>query len=162
MKKLRLTLVCCLLVLSSCFIFAGCNESEVEKYAKQGYTAVCSIKYNGASSSTTTLHSYFKIEYDDVKVITYDEYVQLNYEDCPFDGSYRDITMSPDKKYPYTAGKMYKSFLPTNRCYSLKIAAIEERYVYVKILNDNTLDIITGDRIHYAIKPTSYEIVYFK
>ena len=163
-KKLSLILLCGLIMLGS-LLLVGCNENE-QSYEEQGFVAVCRVNYISKMYVTseyrdtmTTLNSNYEFTYESQE-ITEDEYNNLDCDVKNFPGT----NMSNDKSISFETGKIYKysrSYSSGTYYYTWSISAIKEYYLYIKILNENTFELIDTDGSHSVINTSYFEIEYF-
>lgn len=163
MKKFLTSMLCGLLI-SCSLLFMGCGSKQpdaIDRYSQQGYTAVCSVTYfqyetGSVPSRITTLNSYFALsfDYDKISLEEYNnsslEYYNINSNNIEMDA----------KKQVYKIGQKFKT-QNYSEYYLLTLTKIEEHYVFIKILDNDCLEIIDTLENHYIIKTSYFKIDFF-
>ncbi len=182
MRK-TLAIVLCSFMLACSTLLCACggknDRGKLNDYEKQGYTAVCKLEYceklESTSSSTFTtireLYSYYTFEIENKQTLTHEEYLEL-------DEKYKHIYVNnSETNYGFNfemekAQNDYYNFLTdlrvgdlvkynSDQYHTAKIKSKKEVYVYVKILNNNLLDIIDlYNQRHFLILTDSFKITY--
>lgn len=163
MKKLNVLFTCAIILFSS-FLFFGCdsNDSGKDLYKDQGFVAVAEVSYSTPNSSKTTLSSFFDYNISTIKALSTSEYESLDYKEM-----YGTVTynISQAQTLPFTVGetiKLKESFNSTKGLYLAKIISMKKRYVYVKVLDANKIEIIDTEGYHFLYSTNWMEIKYFK
>lgn len=158
-KKVSLIVLCGLMLLCSVLLF-GCNQSNENPYEEQGFTAVRSVEYSyesGSSEYLRTINATYLFSFNRQN-ITEDEYNSSMLETC-YPDFYGNIP-SDNTITIFEIGKSYK-FSDGINFHIYTITGLTKECPYIKILDNNNLELIDKDGSHHIIKTTYYNIEYF-
>lgn len=159
-KKISLFVLCGFMLISSLFFTAcGGNQGNNNDYEKQGFTAVCSVEYS-TNNTLLTLYSHYELEFDDLQVITEEEFYSLSNKDLS-NLSFYDMRFSNAKEVEYKVGEIIKYRISYDAFYTAKINSIKEKYIYVRDLSNNQFELIDYNNHHYFITTSYFKIEYF-
>ena len=182
-KKLSLVLLCGLIILGS-LLLVGCNESE-QSYEEQGFVAVCEVEYQ-TNSDIKLLRSFYEISYT-VEEISATELGQVNSVNNlsipPYEGNKTiKCYMDSNKEIAILSGGIDSfssqvsngdvdffsyGYLPPDTdneiryYYKRTVTNVDVNYIYVKILEENKIEIINDDNERFIVNTPFYSINYF-
>ena len=180
-KKLSLVLLCGLIMLGS-LLLVGCNESE-QSYEEQGFVAVCEIEYQ-TDSSFKTLQSIYEISYtvEEIPATEFEQANSIRLFSTPYEGSQTiKCYMNSNREIAISSGGIdsfssqvsngdieffiYENLTPDTdneiRYYKRSVTNVDVNYIYVKILEENKIEIIDTDNERYIVNTPYYRINYF-
>lgn len=157
MKKFSFSFLSLVLIFTSCIFFGCGNRSDDPLYKYDGYTAVYSATINTLEGKTV-YNSICKYELSEIKELSLEEFYNLPTK-IVYD--LEKETIQRDNTTYILLGDTIR-FEEYHRYYSATVVNIQRHYFYVKILNDNKLEIIDNDGNHSLIYAQSYKIDYFE
>ena len=174
LNKNSILITICAMLMLCCFTLVGCGEtptSDHDKYLSEGFTAVCSVEYKYDRYNdfpySETLHSIYQYQYESTE-ITKEEY---DSSDLEYRYLEKESNMNAEKNPYYFnqySGIKYKTSINTTsdpnetKYYIRELKSYTENFVYVKVHDDDSLEIIDTDNSHIRITPSFYKIEYFK
>ena len=166
----------------SSLLLVGCNDEQ--SYEEQGFVAVCEVEYQ-TNSNLELLRSFYEISYT-VEEISATELGQVNSVNSlsipPYEGSQTiKCYMDSNKEIAILSGGIdsfssqvsngdvdffsYGSLTPDTdneiRYYKRTVTNVDVNYIYVKILEENKIEVINADNERFIINTPFYSINYF-
>lgn len=159
MKKFKPIALGLLMILSFSFLFTGCGGNyNKNEYEKKGFIAVCSVEY-WTGNNFLILNSKYSVEFE-TEEISAEKYVSLNYQELPMSNS--AYNMTDDKQTPFIKNAIFKR-RSTPDYFLFKVTNVIEKYIYIKVIDDNKIEIIdTYNSENFLINTPYYNILYFK